>query len=59
MLHYIPTRRDDLAGKTWLWLDLPDGDRIMLMDAEHGVALPEAVVCTLATNVLLAPARAS
>lgn len=52
MLHYIPRTRDQLAGHKWLWLDLPNGDRIMLLDAEDGVALPEEVVCALASNVL-------
>ena len=48
-----------MNGKTWIWVDLPDGDRVMFMDEKDGVALPEHVVCTLATNVLQHPAKAS
>ena len=59
MLQYIPTRRDDMAGLSWIWLDLPNGDRVMLMDQEHGVALAESTVCALAANVLERPSKAS
>lgn len=59
MLHYIPAPRNDMAGHTWIWVDLPDGDRVMFMDEQDGVALSEEQVCFLATNVLKNPARAS
>lgn len=59
MLHYVPVPRDDMGGKAWLWLDLPNGDRVMFMDQLDGVALPESVVCALATNVLETHAQAS
>lgn len=59
MLSYIPTHRNDMGGRSWLWLDLPTGDRVMFMDAEHGVRLNECVVAKLAENVLKHPAKAS
>lgn len=59
MLHYIPVRRDAMGGKGWVWVDLPDGDRVMFMDERDGVALPEAVVCALAAQVLDDTAKAS
>lgn len=59
MLHYVPTGRDELANHKWLWVDVSDGTRIMFLDEEDGVALPECVVAALAVNVLKHPARAS
>lgn len=66
MLSYIPTEKGDMGGESWLWLDFfgestsanarfEHGDRVMFMDQENGVTLPEAVVCRLAAQVLEYP----
>lgn len=59
MLHYVPVARDKMAGKAWLWVDLPNGDRVMFMDEKDGVVLTEDTVCQLAANVLGATFKAS
>ena len=38
----------ELAGKDWIWIERPNGERFMLLDGSKEVTLPECAVKSLA-----------